>query len=120
MTVGRYYENTRTVWVEPYSGIIVKGQEDLKQTLRGSDGRELLTVFGGMIAFTEDTVQKSADDAKEARSQLRLVSTTGPIVLISVGALLAVVGALLFLLGGSGGAPAAGQPAGRRREPQPV
>ena len=120
MTVGRYYENTRTVWVEPYSGIIVKGQEDLKQTLRGTDGRELLTVFGGTIAFTDETVKQSADDAKEARSQLRLVRTIGPLVLISVGALLAIGGLLLYLLGGSGGAPTAGQPAGRRREPQPV
>jgi len=120
MTVGRYYENTRTVWIEPYSGVVVKGQEELQQTLRGSDGRDLLTVFGGTLAFTQDTVTKAADDAKEARSQLRLVRVIGPVVLVSVGALLALVGLALFLFGGGGGAAASGQPARRRREPQPV
>ena len=120
MTVGRYYENTRTVWIEPYSGVVVKGQEELQQTLRGSDGRDLLTVFGGTLAFTQDTVTKAADDAKEARSQLRLMRVIGPVVLVSVGALLALVGLALFLFGGGGGAAASGQPARRRREPQPV
>lgn len=120
LTVSRYYENTRTVWIEPYSGIVVKGQEELKQTLRDSSGRDLLTVFGGTIAFTPDTVRNSAADAKDARSQLRLVRTIGPVVLVAGGALLVLVGSLLVLLGGGGGAPAAGQHSGRRREPQPV
>jgi hypothetical protein len=119
VTVGRYYENTRTVWVEPYSGVVVKGQEELRQTLRGSDGRDLLTVFGGTLAFTQDTIARSAADATEARSQLRLVRALGPAVLIGVGALLVLLGVVLVLLGG-GARPAAGQPAHRRHEPQPV
>lgn len=120
LTVSRYYENTRSVWIEPYSGIVVKGQEELKQTLRDTSGRELLTVFGGTIAFTPETVRNPAADAKDAGSQLRLVRVIGPAVLIGVGALLALLGAALYLLGGGGGAPAAGQPGRRRREPQPA
>jgi len=120
VTVSRFYENTRTVWVEPYSGIVVKGQEELEQTLRGSDGRPLLTVFGGTIAFTEDTIKKSAADAADARSQLRLVRTLGPAVLIAGGIVLVLLGLALYVLGGGGGAPADGQPARVRREPQPA
>jgi len=120
VTVGRYYENIRTVWIEPYSGIVVKGQEELKQTLRGSDGRELLTVFGGTIAFTEETIREAAVDADDARTQLRLVRDIGPVVLITVGALLIVLGLLLALLGGGGGAATAGEPTSRHREPQPA
>jgi hypothetical protein len=120
VSVSRYYENTRTVWIEPYSGIVVKGQEDLEQTLRGSDGKSLLTVFGGTIAFNDQTIKNSAKDASDARSQLRLIRTLGPLVLIGVGAVLVLLGLALYLLGGGGGAPAAGQPARRRREPQPA
>ncbi|HEY0641042.1 MAG TPA: DUF3068 domain-containing protein [Pseudonocardiaceae bacterium] len=99
VTASRYYENTRTVWVEPYSGIIVKGQEEQKQTLRGPDGAELLTVFAGTLAFNEETVKNSAADASDARSQLRLVRSVGPAVLISVGAVLLLVGLVLAMLG---------------------
>lgn len=120
ITVGRFYENTRTLWVEPYSGIIVKGQEEQEQTLRGSDGRPLLTVFGGTLVFNEDTVKKSATDAADARSQLRLVRTVGPAVLISVGVVLTLVGVALYVFGGGGGASASGQTAQREREPQPA
>jgi hypothetical protein len=111
LTVGRYYENIRTVWIEPYSGIVVKGQEEPQQTLRGSDDRKLLTLFGGTIVFTPDTVKKSAAEASQARSQVRLVRVIGPMVLISVGALLALLGAALYLFGG--GAAAAKRPPGR-------
>ena len=122
LTVGRYYENTRTLWVEPYSGIIVKGREKLAQTLRGADGQQPLTVFGGTIEFGRDTVKKAATEAKDARSQLRLLRVVGPAVLISVGAVLALAGAALYLRGGGGGSgtSAAGQPAGPLREPQPI
>ncbi len=118
VTASRYYENTRTVWVEPYSGIIVKGQEEQKQTLRGSDGAELLTVFAGTLAFTEETVRNSAADASDARSQLRLVKTIGPAVLISVGALMLLLGLVLVLLGG--GSTATERPSRKSREPQPA
>lgn len=111
--VSRYYENTRTVWVEPYSGIIVKGQEEQEQTLRGADGAPLLTVFGGTLAFNEETVRNSAADAADARSQLRLVRTVGPVVLVVGGALLLLAGLALTLLGGG----AAGRSA-RHREPE--
>lgn len=121
LTVGRYYENTRTLWIEPYSGIVVKGREDLAQTLRAADGRHLLTVFGGRIEFGSETVKKSAAEAEDARSQLRLLRVVGPAVLISVGVLLALLGATLYLFRGrGGGASAAGQPADQWREPQPV
>jgi len=119
VTVSRYYENTRTVWVEPYSGIIVKGQEEQKQTLRARDGRELLTAFGGTITFTDETIKNNAKDASDARSQLRLVRVVGPIVLVSLGIVLTIVGLALLLLGGGGAAPE-GQPAVYQHERQPV
>jgi LPXTG-motif cell wall-anchored protein len=98
VTAGQYYQNVRTVWVEPYSGIIVKGQEEVRQALRGPDGREGQVLLAGTIAFTQDTVRKQVDDAKKARSQLQVLYDTGPIVLVAVGLVLILVGALLLLV----------------------
>lgn len=119
VTMGRYYENTRTVWVEPYSGIIVKGTEDVDQTLRDSSGRPRLTLFSGFLGFTDETVRNAAADAEEARSQLRLIRTVGPLALVLGGAVLLLVGLGLVLLG-NGGTPSPGAQTGsRHRELQP-
>jgi hypothetical protein len=120
VTAGRYYENTRTVWVEPYSGIIVKGTESVEQTLRDANGRPHITLFGGTIGFTDQTISESAADARDARSRLQLVRTVGPAVLISVGAVLLLIGLALALFGRGGGSAAPGRPTGsRHRELQP-
>lgn len=92
VTAERFYENTRTVWVEPYSGIIVKGQEDVEQTLRDRNGQVHVTLFSGTLGFTEETIADAAADAEDARSQLRLVRTVGPLVLVIFGVLAILAG----------------------------
>lgn len=95
----RYYRNVRTLWVEPDSGIIIKGQEDQHQELRVPNSALPPTVvFNGTLAFDAATVKSNVDRANDARSQLALVATTGPLVLIIVGAVLALGGLLLLLL----------------------
>ena len=101
-----YYQNRRTIWVEPATGQIVKGREDqrqeLVQTNQNPGGGTV--VFDGTLAFTDQTVAKNISDAKENRSKLFLL-TTLPIFLWIGGAVLVLAGlALLFLRrGGSGG-----------------
>lgn len=90
LTVDRYYSNTRHVWVEPTTGVIVKGAEHQISTLRDGD-EELLTITDAALEFNEATVTAQAETAKENKRLADLVSTTGP-----VGA--AVLG--LVLLGG--------------------
>jgi hypothetical protein len=97
------YTNTREVWVEPVSGIIVGGQENPRQTLRGDDGTDLLTVFESRIGFTPETEQRAADDAREAQNSLRLIRTVLPGAALGAGILLLAAGlALLFLRPGGG------------------
>lgn len=91
----RRYSNTRTMWVEPTSGIIVKGSEQQRQVLVGPDGKEGTVLLEGTLTFTEKTVKESVARATEARDKLTLISSTGPIVLVSVGALLLLAGILL-------------------------
>ena len=38
VTVPRFYDNLRTVWVEPVTGVIVKGQEVQHQVFRDAAG----------------------------------------------------------------------------------
>jgi hypothetical protein len=97
VSAGRFYQNVRTVWVEPYSGIIVKGQEEVKQTLRGPDGRDGQVLIAGTISFTQDTVRNQVTDAKKARSQLQVVYDIGPLVLLAVGLLLVLASTVLLL-----------------------
>jgi uncharacterized membrane protein len=96
VTAGQFYRNVRTVWVEPYSGIIVKGQEEVRQTLRGPDGRDGQVLLAGTITFTQDTVQKQVTEAKKARSQLQVVYDTGPLALLVIGVVLILAGVLLL------------------------
>ncbi len=95
----RRYQNTRTMWVEPTSGIIVKGSEQQRQVLFGPDGKEGTVLLDATLTFNEETVKESVARADEARKKLTLISSTGPIVLLSVGALLLLAGILLGVLG---------------------
>jgi hypothetical protein len=95
----RHYQNTRTMWVEPVSGIIVKGSEQQRQVLVGPDGKEGTVLLDATLTFTETTVKESVERATEARDKLILISSTGPIVLLSVGAALLLAGILLGVLG---------------------
>jgi len=104
-----YYANTRTVWVEPTTGVIVKGSEQQKQTLRDVAGNDKVTLIEATLAFTDANVKASADAASSAASQLGLIKTTIPIVGLVLGLVLLVLGLFLALGtrrdGGDAGGP---------------
>jgi hypothetical protein len=103
-----YYQNRRTMWVEPETGQIIRGMEEQRQELvqadRGQEPGQGTIVFDGTLSFTEETVAKNVADAKENKSKLWLL-TTMPIFLWIGGGLLVVAGValLLFRRDGSGG-----------------
>jgi hypothetical protein len=100
VTAGRMYQNVRTVWVEPYTGSIVKGQEQQRQFLRGPDGKDGTVLLSGTIAFTPDTVKAQVADAKSNRSKTRLLYDLGPWLGIGVGLVLVIAGlVVMFLVG---------------------
>ena len=92
-----FYANTRTVWVEPTTGVIVKGVEVQKQTLHGADGSDKLTLIEATIGFTPDNVRLSAKAAADGKSQLSLVTTVIPIVGLAGGLLLIALGLYLAM-----------------------
>lgn len=96
----RFYSNTRTFWVEPTTGVIVKGMEQQRQYLAGPDGDPALTLFDAELAFTEDNQLNAANNAKEGKASLDLVRTTIPLIALPLGLLLLGIG-LFLVLGGS-------------------
>lgn len=93
----RVYSNTRTVWVEPTSGAIVKGQEEQRQYFRGPDGATGVTLIDGTLAFDEATVAAGLDRARAASSRITMIGTVLPLVLGIVGVLAILAGGVLAL-----------------------
>jgi Porin PorA len=93
----RYYKNTRTVWVEPKTGIILKGQENQSQTLRDDAGTDRLTLFAATLTFDQQTIDESVSLAKDSINKINLVSTVAPLVVGILGVILIIVGLFLAL-----------------------
>lgn len=98
VNAARMYQTVRTVWVEPYTGSIVKGQEQQRQFLRGPDGQAGTVLLDGTLTFTPDTVTAQVADAKRNRASVRLLSTTGPWLLGGLGVVLVLAGLILMFL----------------------
>jgi hypothetical protein len=93
--VDRVYANTRTLWVEPHTGVIIRGQEEQNSVL-AYDGAELAKVTEGTIAYTDDTVTMLVDEYSDTASQLNLIRNTLPLILGIVGLLILLAGAFLL------------------------
>jgi hypothetical protein len=105
------YSNTRTVWVEPETGIIVKGSEQAKTTLQDSAGQDRVTVLDATLTFDEATQRAQADLAKKSIRKLSAVEWLVPAVGLVLGLAFAAVGWLLVR-----GRPKPEAPSGDRGE----
>ena len=116
--VDRYYSNLRRVWVEPTTGVIVKGQEEQLSTLRDDTGEDVLTVTEATLTFSDKTVAEQAKTAKDNKRSLTLLQTTGPAVLLVLGLILLLLGLGLALRGRGDGEY--DEPGSRQRDPVAV
>lgn len=85
------YSNVRVVWVEPTTGVIIKGSEQIKETF-ATGGQP---AFSGTLVFNEATVKSQADYAKTQLAKVHLIRMWIPLTLAVLGVVLIVVGALL-------------------------
>jgi hypothetical protein len=90
------YSNTKTLWVEPATGIIVKAQQDVTQVLETPGGEQVLTLVDAVLTYDEATVSNNADDAAAGARQLRLLGTILPAVALLLG-LVALAAGLVLL-----------------------
>lgn len=106
VTMTRFYTNTRDLWVEPQTGTVIKGQEQLSQYYARSADKPEVTVLKSTLAFDENTIESQISVAKENIDKLSLYGRTLPIVLGVVGAIALIAGLVFGFLGGSGSGPA--------------
>ena len=90
------YSNTKTLWVEPATGIIVKAQQDVTQVLETPGGEQVLTLVDALLTYDEATVSNNADDAAAGARQLHLLGTILPAVALFLG-LVALAAGLVLL-----------------------
>jgi hypothetical protein len=95
----RYYQDTRTIWVEPATGVLVAATDKSKQELVAPDESpgSGTVVYDGTMKLTGKTVDDNIKQATDNTGRLSLL-TTWPIVLWIVGAVLVVAGVPLLLL----------------------
>lgn len=100
------YADTRTVWVEPLTGAIVKGIEHQQRWLE--DGTPALDTT---LTFNQAAIDYQAKQASDGRSQIRQLTVILPLVCLLIG-LAALAGAFLLnrRSGGDGHRARRGQP----------
>jgi hypothetical protein len=94
----RVYSNVRTLWVEPYTGAVIKGSE--RPNVRFVSNGKQAPVLQGNLAFTDKTVKANVDKYSESASGLKFVTKTGPIGSWVLGPILLVIGLVLILRSG--------------------
>jgi Porin PorA len=103
--VDRDYKSTRTIWVEPVTGAIIKAADHQFSTLQ-YQGRQTAIATDATFTYTPDTVKKNVDgapgpngqtdgDYKSKAMQLNLVKTVVPLVALILGVLLLALAAFL-------------------------
>ena len=98
----RVYENTRTLWIEPNTGVILRGLEDQNVRFEPADASlPSVPITVGSIGYTDETVKANADEYGSKGALLGFIH--GPLTLVGVitGLLLLALGAFLTF-GGTG------------------
>ncbi len=88
------YQASRTIWVEPSTGVIVAYREQQSRELVPDTGPPVV-IFDASFQYDDATADAVLDQAREGRSQLLLLGRYLPIGLLVVGVLAAVAGIVL-------------------------
>ena len=97
----RIYENTRTLWIEPNTGVILKGLEEQNVRFEPLDSTlPTVPVTVGTIGYTDETIQNNAEEFGSKGSLLGFIR--GPLTWIGIltGLALLVLGGFLVFGGG--------------------
>ncbi|MBD0323367.1 MAG: DUF3068 domain-containing protein [Aldersonia sp.] len=102
VTMTRWYANERDLWVEPQTGVVVKGQEKPYQFYARSADRPELTVLRADLTFDENTVESQLQTAKDGADRLSMFGRIIPIILGVLGLIALALGLVLGLRRGRG------------------
>ncbi|NNH74407.1 DUF3068 domain-containing protein [Nocardia uniformis] len=102
VTMSRWYTNVRDLWVEPETGTVVKGGEQIHQYYARSADKPEVTVLKGDLVFDENTVESQISVAKENIDKLAVYGRVLPIAFGVLGAIALIAGLVLGLFGSRG------------------
>ncbi|NLG56070.1 MAG: DUF3068 domain-containing protein [Rhodococcus sp.] len=102
ITMTRYYTNVRDIWVEPTTGVIVNGQEQMHQYYGRSASQEEIDVLKVTFPWDEETIETQSERAREALDKLNLFGRVMPIITGILGVIALGVGIFLGVRSGRG------------------
>lgn len=94
VTADRVYGVTRTMWVEPETGVILKRSESVNETLNYQN-EPRVTLTKVTTGYDDKTVKKNADEYGSQATLLHLVRVTGPLAALVLGLLMVIAGIVL-------------------------
>jgi hypothetical protein len=94
--VEQVYSNVRTVWVEPSTGAIVKGQEDQLRVFRAEGGPDT-TVLDAEIAFTDGSVDQAVARAEDSMAKAKAITVILPLIALVLGLVFVLIGAIVLI-----------------------
>ncbi|MGZ5399230.1 MAG: DUF3068 domain-containing protein [Nocardioides sp.] len=103
VTLDRIYSNTRTLWIEPETGVIIRGQED-QLSVAEYEGEEVATLTDVVIGYNSDTISENVETYSSLATQLKAIRFWVPLLGGILGVLLLIMG-VLALVRGSGPRP---------------
>ncbi len=101
VTATEMYSNTRTLWVEPVTGVIIDGNEDIRKEYQ-ADGYDPVAKTVGSIGYSLATVEANVADWGSKSALLSFVDNWLTLVGLVVGVVLMGVGGFLLLAGSPG------------------
>jgi hypothetical protein len=99
----RYYQETKTVWVDPRTGAVVNQEENIRSTLHTKDGVERLTVAAFDLKMIPADQKKLVKLSNDNAKTITVVKTIVPVATLLLGAVLLVAGTFVSLSGGGRG-----------------
>ncbi len=97
VTADVVHSGTRTLWVEPVSGVVVSSEESPLTVLRGPDGATGQVLLAGTFRTTEDSVDDALARAADVGDRRSLLGTVVPWTAAGLGTVLLAGGLLLVV-----------------------
>ena len=88
----------RTIWVDPTTGIILRNVERVRESLRDSTGRDVLTLIVMTTASTQEQVDAQVAAAREEGRPVLWTYRYAPALSASVGLVLLLLGSVGLVL----------------------
>lgn len=95
VTLDRVYSNTRTLWIEPETGVIIRGQED-QLSVAEYEGEQVATLTDVTIGYNPETISDNVDTYSALATQLKVIRIWVPVVGGILGLLLLAAGLVML------------------------